>query len=178
MAASTKEKQLLLIRHAKSSWEDFSVPDFDRPLNERGKRDAPVMAQRLLEKQITIDAFIASPAKRASKTAQLFCKEYKREKEEIIFNEQLYLAPPTVFYKVIQELDNSINTAAIFSHNNGITEFANLLTTARIDEIPTCGIFAIKFKSENWCDFEKRRRSSCFSIRQKQSRKRLFFYFV
>lgn len=162
MTDSTKEKRLLLIRHAKSSWEDFSVPDFDRPLNDRGKRDAPVMAQRLLEKQINIDAFITSPAKRASKTAQLFCKEYKREKDEIVFKEELYLAPPSVFYKVIEELDNSINTAAIFSHNNGITEFANLLTTARIDEIPTCGIFAIKIKSANWSDFEQAEKELLF----------------
>ena len=66
-------RQLLLIRHAKSDWGDFSLPDFDRPLNERGKRDAPVMAQRLLDKKITIDAFVSSPAKRAKKNSQSFC---------------------------------------------------------------------------------------------------------
>ena len=74
-------KQLLLIRHAKSSWDDFSINDFDRPLNERGKKDAPVMAKRLLDKGIAIDAFISSPAKRAKKTAEIIAKEYKAEKE-------------------------------------------------------------------------------------------------
>src|SRR5688572_33492950 len=65
-------KQLLLVRHAKSSWDDFSIKDFNRPLNGRGKKDAPVMAKRLRDKDIKIDAFISSPAKRARKTAESF----------------------------------------------------------------------------------------------------------
>jgi phosphohistidine phosphatase len=72
-------KSILMIRHAKSSWDDPGQPDFDRPLNERGKQDAPSMAKRLLEKSVAIDAFISSPAKRARKTASLFAAEYKYE---------------------------------------------------------------------------------------------------
>ena len=64
-------KTLLLIRHAKSSWDNFALTDFDRPLNDRGKNDAPEMAKRLIDKKINIDAFISSPAKRAKKTAKL-----------------------------------------------------------------------------------------------------------
>ena len=90
-------KQLLLIRHAKSSWADFSLKDFDRPLNDRGKKDAPVMAKRLLDKGIAIDAFIASPAKRTRKTAEIFAKEYKSEKGRIILFDELYLATPSRF---------------------------------------------------------------------------------
>ena len=78
-------KQLLLVRHAKSSWADFSVKDFDRPLNDRGKKDAPEMAKRLRDKDIDIDVFITSPGKRAKKTAEIFVKEYKQEKGDIIF---------------------------------------------------------------------------------------------
>jgi phosphohistidine phosphatase len=77
-------KYLLLVRHAKSSWDDFSIKDSDRPLNDRGKKDAPMMAKRLLKKDVKIDAFISSPAKRARKTAEAFVKEYKSDKNEII----------------------------------------------------------------------------------------------
>jgi phosphohistidine phosphatase len=146
-------KSLLLIRHAKSSWADFSIKDFDRPLNDRGKKDAPAMAKRLQDKDITIDAFIASPAKRARKTAELFAKEYKAEKSSIIFFDELYLATASIFSDVISKTDDRFETIAVFSHNEGITDFANSLTDTRIDEIPTCGIFAIKIKTKHWKDF-------------------------
>lgn len=147
-------KQLLLVRHAKSSWADFSVKDFDRPLNDRGKKDAPEMAKRLLDKDITIDAFIASPAKRARKTAEIFVKEYKKGKDDILFFEELYLANPSTFFEVISKADDRFKTIAVFSHNEGITAFANELTETKIDDIPTCGIFAIKIKGKHWADFK------------------------
>jgi phosphohistidine phosphatase len=146
-------KTLLLVRHAKSSWDDFSIKDFDRPLNDRGKSDAPMMAQRLVDKEIKIDAFIASPAKRARKTAELFVKEYKANKEHIVFFDALYLANPSVFSQVISKTDDQFNTIAVFSHNDGITAFANTLTNAKTDNIPTCGIFAVKIKAKQWSDF-------------------------
>jgi phosphohistidine phosphatase len=147
-------KQLLLVRHAKSSWSDFSIKDFDRPLNDRGKKDAPEMASRLVDKDITIDAFIASPAKRARKTAELFVKEFKGEKGDIIFFEELYLANPSTFFDVISKTDDKFKTIAVFSHNEGITDFANNLTDTKIDDMPTCGIFAVKAKIKHWCDFK------------------------
>jgi phosphohistidine phosphatase len=156
-------KQLLLIRHAKSDWSTPSLGDFDRPLNDRGKKDAPVMAQRLLGKKIKIDAFIASPAKRAKRTASIFAKEYKRHKDEIIFKEELYGAPLTVFYDVIINVKDKFDSIAIFSHNPGITDFANSLTDGRIDNIPTCGIFAIKIKTKHWSDFKQAEKEFWFS---------------
>ena len=146
-------KCLLLVRHAKSSWGDFSIKDFDRSLNDRGKSDAPMMAQRLLDREIKIDAFIASPAKRARKTAELFVKQYKANKEQIIFLDSLYLAGPSIFSKVISETDDQFDTIAVFSHNDGITAFANTLTNTKTDNMPTCGIFAIKIKAKQWRDF-------------------------
>ena len=101
-------KHLLLVRHAKSSWDDFSIKDFDRPLNERGKKDAPMMAKRLLKRDIMIDAFISSPAKRARKTAEAFVKEYKGNKDHIILLEDLYLAGPSAFEKVIRNIKRQI----------------------------------------------------------------------
>ena len=148
-------KYLLLVRHAKSSWDDFSIKDFDRPLNDRGKSDAPIMARRLLGKKIKIDAFIASPAKRARKTAELFVEEYKESKDSIIFFDSLYLAGPSIFSQVISKTDDQFDTIAVFSHNDGITAFANTLTNSKTDNIPTCGIFAVKIKAKRWSDFPK-----------------------
>ena len=155
-------KQLLLVRHAKSDWNDDSLSDFDRPLNERGKRDAPAMAHRLLDKKVEIDGFISSPAKRAKKTAATFAKEYKRDKEDLILVDELYLAAEETFFKVISEASDKLDTIAVFSHNPGITDFANLLTDARIDNIPTCGIFAITIDSKRWADFRHAKKEFWF----------------
>lgn len=148
-------KQLLLVRHAKSSWSDFSLKDFDRPLNERGKNDAPEMAARIKKKGISVDAFFSSPAKRARKTAEAFVKELGDKKKDIIFYDELYLAGPSTFSTIISKTDDRYKTIAVFSHNEGITAFANSLTTTRIDNIPTCGIFAVKIQTRQWSDFDK-----------------------
>ncbi|HEX5653647.1 MAG TPA: histidine phosphatase family protein [Chitinophagaceae bacterium] len=155
-------KILLLIRHAKSDWSSPTLGDFDRPLNERGKRDAPVMAHRLLDQEIVIDAFIASPARRAKKTATIFAKAFKREKDAIIFKEELYGAPDSVFYEVIREAPDKYKSIAVFSHNPGITDFANQLTDVRIDNIPTCGVFAVKIDCKKWSDFQAAKKEFWF----------------
>jgi phosphohistidine phosphatase len=146
-------KSVLIIRHAKSSWDNFSLPDFDRPLNDRGKQDAPKMAKRLLEKEIDIDAFISSPAKRARKTATLFAVEFKRRKEDVILIPELYHPAPPAFYTAIAQAPKKAHCIAVFSHNPGITEFVNGLTDIRIDDMPTCAIFAIKVDISSWADF-------------------------
>jgi len=148
-------KHVLLIRHAKSSWDDAAMTDFDRPLNDRGKEDAPKMAERLLEKEVSIDAFISSPAKRAKKTASLFAKEYNRDKDEIILVSELYHPSSEAFYTAIAHAPNDANTIAVFSHNPGITEFANELTSARVDDMPTCAIFAVKADIKQWSEFKE-----------------------
>jgi phosphohistidine phosphatase len=155
-------KYLLLIRHAKSDWADTSLNDFDRPLNERGKRDAPLMAQRLLDRKIKIDAFIASPAKRAAKTAKIFAEGLKYKKDSIIYKPELYLAGPEVFFSVIENADDENDCIAVFSHNNGITDFANMLTGTKVDNIPTCGVFAIKLNIKNWKEFRNAVREPWF----------------
>ncbi len=155
-------KQLLVIRHAKSSWELSNLNDFDRPLNERGKRDAPVMARRLLDKKVKIDAFISSPAKRAKQTANLFAKEYEKKEEDIIFKTELYHAGEEVFYDVIEKTDDQLNRIAIFSHNPGITEFVNSLTEEQLDNMPTCGVFAIKIKTNKWADIKQAKKEFWF----------------
>lgn len=146
-------KTILLIRHAKSSWENFTVSDADRPLNERGKKNAPEMAKRLLKKKIKIEAFISSPALRAHTTAQYFAEVYGEAKSNIILVPELYMAGEEAFTRTIQNAPSKAGTIALFSHNNGITEYANRLTTTRIDDMPTCAVFAVKCKIDNWQDF-------------------------
>ena len=147
-------KTVLIVRHAKSSWSNLEISDFDRPLNDRGKHDAPEMANRLIKKNISIDAFISSPAKRARKTAEIFAKEMKYDKEKIIYVEDLYHAGPSAFYKAIANAPAKAKSIALFSHNPGITEFANGLTQTRVDDMPTCAVFAVTAKIENWNDFK------------------------
>ncbi|MFM2139363.1 MAG: hypothetical protein RJA57_1670 [Bacteroidota bacterium] len=146
-------KTLILVRHAKSDWNDPTLDDFDRPLNERGKRDAPVMARRLREKHIRPDRILSSPAKRAARTARVFAEELDVKKKQVLYNEALYLAPPSVYYDVLSHLDRDCDTVALFAHNDGITAFANQLTDVRIDNIPTCGVFAVRIHCEDWSTF-------------------------
>lgn len=155
-------KTLLVIRHAKSN-QSFFGNDFERPLNERGKKDAPVVAQRLIDKNITVDAFVSSPAKRAKKTAEIFSEVYKQQTEDIIFISSLYHAPAHEFYEVIKTLDDNYNAVAIFAHNPGITYFVNeLVANARIDNMPTCAVFAVQTDIEHWKDFAKAKKEFLF----------------
>ncbi len=145
-------KKVLLIRHAKSSW-DFYNEDFDRPLNDRGHKNAPEMAKRLLKQGISIDAFISSPAVRALTTAEYFAAAYQLKQKQIITIPSLYHAAPEIFHSVIEDVDDELKTVAIFSHNPGITEFANQQTATHIDNIPTCGIFAVESNCKTWKEF-------------------------
>ncbi len=156
-------KTLILIRHAKSSWDDPTLPDFDRPLNERGKKDAPKMAKRLADKKINIDAFISSPAKRAKKTAELFIKEFDRDENEIILFPSLYHADVNDFYEAISVADDKFKSIAVFSHNPGITSFANkLVEKAQLDNMPTSSVFAVKADIKNWSDFKDAKKEFWF----------------
>jgi len=155
-------KSLLIIRHAKSSWDLKTLNDFDRSLNERGHRDAPAMAQRLLAKNIAIDLFVSSSANRALTTATYFAEAYQKTESDILKIDELYHAMPDVFYKTIATINNSIDSVAIFSHNPGITEFVNELTSTKIDDMPTCAIFAVKVNSNSWSDFAKAKKEFWF----------------
>ncbi len=146
-------KTLLLIRHAKSD-QSFFGNDFDRPLNERGLKDAPAMAEKLLRKNIELDALISSPALRAKTTAEIFAATYKLSLNEIIFKPELYHASKKVLNEVVRGLSNDWNHVAIFCHNPGITYFADaLVEEVSIDNMPTCGVFAVNIHVNNWNEF-------------------------
>lgn len=155
-------KYLLVVRHAKSSWDAIDMSDFDRPLNERGKRDAPEMARRLINRDITIDAFVSSPAKRAKKTAELFAAEMDAHKKDILFIESLYHPTPPAFFAAIAGMSDSLQCIAFFSHNPGITDFVNMLSSVRTDNMPTSAVYAVKADIQSWKDFEKAKKEFWF----------------
>ncbi len=155
-------KTLILVRHAKSSWDEVGMDDAKRPLNERGKKDASQMASRLKNKDIKIDIFISSPAKRAHKTAKYFTEEYGLSKKEIEITNKLYGASVTAFLEVISAINDKYKTAIIFSHNPGITEFANTLTSVHIDNMPTSSLFAVQADVSKWADFFKSEKKFLF----------------
>jgi phosphohistidine phosphatase len=155
-------KTLILVRHAKSSWDTEGMNDIERPLNSRGKKDAPEMAKRLKERKVKIDIFLSSTAKRAFKTAKYFAKEFEFGKKDIVQNDKLYEASVSSFYDVVHTIKDKNETAIIFSHNPGITEFANTLTKVHIDDMPTCAVFAVQANTNKWEDFKNSEKEFLF----------------
>ena len=154
-------KSLLLVRHAKSSW-DFNVDDFDRPLNSRGKSDAPEMAERLLKRDVKIDAFISSPANRALSTATAFAEAYGLKHKDLIIIPSLYESSAKTIEAIVAEFDNDYKRIAIFCHNPGITDYVNSLTSVRVDDLPTCAIYAVKADVKNWKNFAEAQKEFWF----------------
>jgi len=148
------QRTLVMIRHAKSSWDDLSMSDFDRPLNERGEHDAPLMGERLKELKVIPDIIIASTAKRAKQTAKKIAEGVGYDKDDIQWEERLYHCSPSVFEDVIQKVDNKNSTVYIVAHNPGITDFVNRLSGIfRIDNMPTCGVVAAHTDAA-WSEFK------------------------
>ena len=137
-------KTIYLIRHAKSFWGDQSLPDFDRPLNKRGKRDAPFMGEVLREKNIKPDYFISSPAKRTKKTAIIISDKLNFPAKNIVLIDELYEATSIKILDVINTLDEKYESVVIVAHNPGLTLLNNYISDKYIDNIPTCGIVGLQ----------------------------------
>lgn len=147
-------KTLYLIRHAKSSWDFPDLADEERPLNKRGKRDAPDMGQRLADKGLFPDLMLSSPANRALTTCEVIAETLGYPKEGIETDDRIYLANIHELLSVVRAIDNTWNTVCLFGHNPGFTDFANALTQSSIVNIPTCGVFACSFDVNQWKDIE------------------------
>ena len=144
-------KNLVLVRHAKSSWDDDGLNDFDRPLSNRGEHDAPSMAKRLKGK-LHPDAMISSAALRARTTCEEFADVLKFRKSKIMTTRRLYLAEAKEILEVVREIEGEPDCVLLFGHNPGITDFANRLLNGSIDNIPTCGVVSCKVTSDHWKD--------------------------
>lgn len=155
-------KTLLLIRHAKSSWDNLGLTDFERPLNERGKHDAPAMAKRVIEKKIEIDLFVSSPAKRAKKTAEIFMHEFDAKEKKLLIVPSLYEASIDNFYDTIRNLKDKNDSVAIFAHNPGITDFINSIDCHPLYDMPTSAVFALKIKTKEWENFREAEKEFLF----------------
>ena len=145
-------KTVFLVRHAKSCWDDPSLADFDRPLNARGKRDAPFMGNILRKRGVLPDLIVSSPAKRAKKTATKIAKVLGYPKKEIAFKKQVYDADEQDLLSIIQKTSTEYNSIMLFGHNPEFTWLANELAGTDIDNIPTAGVVCIDFEVDRWAE--------------------------
>ena len=121
-------KRLYLVRHGKSSWKDPDLPDMERPLNKRGKRDAPRMGKRLNTRGIEVDGILSSPAKRALRTARLIAREIGFPVKTIVVDEAVYTGDVSELLEVVRDMDASLDKVMLFGHNPALTMLANYLT--------------------------------------------------
>jgi len=143
-------KELFILRHAKSSWDDPTLSDFERPLNERGRRDAPMMGEHLAEMGIKPDLIVASPAKRAKKTAKIVAGKLGYDTEKIRWEESIYEASPQALLYLVCALPDDAKRVMLVGHNPGFTMLANMLGDVAIDNIPTAGVVGIAFDAKSW----------------------------
>ncbi|ADN08708.1 SixA phosphatase family protein [Sulfurimonas autotrophica] len=147
-------KTLYIIRHAKSSWKDLNLDDFERPLNKRGKNDAPQMSKRLKQQGIYPDIILSSPAKRAKQTAKAIAKEISYD-EKIRYIEDIYEASPNTLENILHSLDDKYETVFLIGHNPGL----NMLVEKYVDfeeNIPTGGVVSIKFDTKEWKNISRK----------------------
>ncbi len=143
-------KTLILLRHAKSSWDNPDIEDFERPLNQRGLKDAPLIAEFLTEIPFIPELIVSSPAKRAKTTAEIISEKTGYNPNNIVFNESVYEADADILMEVVNSTPDKVNTLLLVGHNPAITVFCNLISDKRIDNIPTCGLAAIQMNIKSW----------------------------
>ncbi|MBK7871394.1 MAG: histidine phosphatase family protein [Saprospiraceae bacterium] len=146
-------KTVYFVRHAKSSWDNPGLKDRERPLNQRGKRDAPFMAKLLKGQGLQPDKLVSSPANRALTTATYFAEALGQERTDILVIDRIYEAYADDIINIIRQLSDEWKIILIFGHNPTFTEVVNRFTKNYISNIPTCGIAQVEDSVENWKDF-------------------------
>ncbi|KPE49706.1 SixA phosphatase family protein [Chryseobacterium indologenes] len=150
-------KKLILVRHAKSDWPE-ETEDFDRPLADKGLQDAMNMSRFMKNKNISIDYFVSSPAVRALNTCRIFNQTYQLNMSTA---DKLYNPSERNFESVIYDLDDHLNSVALFSHNNGISNFANSISED-IFHFPTCGVAGFEIDCNSWSEFDGAKKKLLF----------------
>jgi phosphohistidine phosphatase len=148
-------KTLYIVRHAKSSWKYESVEDIDRPLKERGIKDAHLLSKHLAKEIKKPDVFVSSSANRALHTAVIFCENFKYPLSNLKIKRQLYSFSDGYLVKTVKALDDSFDSAIIFSHDHGINSFVNKFGDKPIAHVSTCGVIGIQFKDKHWKNIKK-----------------------
>jgi phosphohistidine phosphatase len=143
-------KTLLILRHAKSSWSDPSLADIDRPLNKRGKRDAPLIGSTIREADLVPDLIISSPATRARKTAVAVAEACGYE-GEIEIDDEFYPGDPEAYIETLQSLSEDIQSVMVVGHNPGLEELLATLT-GESAALPTAALAQVRFSFNNWLE--------------------------
>lgn len=143
-------KTLTLVRHAKSSWQDTSLGDRERPLNERGEHDAPLMGKKIMAAGIRPSLILSSPATRAWSTARMIAQEIGYPIEFLQREDGLYLASRDGILDVLLAQDKEFNNLLLVGHNPGLTDFANYLQPGLTSNLPTAGVVALSFERDDW----------------------------
>ncbi|MGK0256264.1 MAG: phosphohistidine phosphatase [Arcobacteraceae bacterium] len=146
-------KKLVIIRHAKSDWDDSSLNDFDRPLNKKGLKDALSMGKFLKEKNLLPDFMISSPATRAITTAQIIAKEVQYEKA-ITPNQYIYEAYVNTLQEIVSYIHDSNDVVFLVGHNPGVSSLSYMLSVMK-ESIPTAALVEIDFNCDSWMDISK-----------------------
>jgi phosphohistidine phosphatase len=147
-------KTLFLIRHAKSSWDDPAGSDKGRPLDDRGKRDAPKMGKRLADRAVKPDLILSSPAMRALETARMIAKKLDHKLEDIVVDDRLYAGGVDELLNVIHELDDRLERVMLVGHNPVLTELGHRLSS-EITHMPTCAVAEFRFETKSWSKIGK-----------------------
>lgn len=148
-------KTIYIVRHAKSSWEYEGIKDIDRPLKKRGINDAYLVSEALRKKIDTPSVFVSSCANRALHTAMIFSYTFDYPLAYLKINKSLYNFSDGYLIKTVKALDDSFNSAIIFSHDHGISDFVNKFGDIELDHVPTCGVVGISFKTDHWKNIKK-----------------------
>ena len=151
---STHKKVLYLVRHAKSSWKDLSLPDLDRPLNKRGRRSAPEMGRRMAAQDHRPDIIVSSSANRALSTARIIAKQLGLNISKIIANADLYFSGTSGMCGVLAGTDNRYDKVMMVGHNPSMTDLMNTLSERYVANMPTCAIAVIGFDMASWADLD------------------------
>ena len=137
-------KTLYLVRHAKSSWKYPNLDDFERPLNKRGRKNAPFMGNVLKKLKVAPDLVISSPANRAATTARIIAAAINYPLENILYSETIYEFSENALIHVVKQIDDAVNNAMVVGHNPAVNGLANYVGDQPISNIPTCGVFCVE----------------------------------
>jgi phosphohistidine phosphatase len=143
-------KTLYLVRHAKSSWKNPNLDDFERPLNKRGRKNAPFMGKVLKELKVAPDLVISSPANRAATTARIIAAAINYPLEKIRYSEAIYEFSENALFHVVKQIDDTVKKAMVVGHNPAINGLANYIGDQSISNIPTCGVFCVELDTSSW----------------------------
>jgi phosphohistidine phosphatase len=159
-------KTLLLLRHAKSSWDDSSLRDFDRPLAPRGERDAPRIGKALRERGPLPNLIVSSPAVRAKATIKAVAKGAKLDIEPQ-FNESVYGASSAELLKLIRHLPDSSTCTLLVGHNPGFEDLVGRLTVSH-ERMPTAALACVEFDIDHWEDVDDEKGKLAWLLTPKQ----------